>query len=57
MIHFLYLLVFAIFVGVIFGAITAGDTRSKILYGLKVFAQFLLISIGLAWIFYFIPWK
>lgn len=57
MIHFLYLLGFAVFVGIIFGATTVGDTRGKIFYGLKVFAQFLLISIALAWIFYFIPWK
>lgn len=57
MIHFLYLLGFAVFVGVIFGAISNGDSRSKILYGLKIFAQFLLISIALGWVFYFIPWK
>jgi hypothetical protein len=57
MIHFLYLLGFAVFVGVIFGAISNGDSRGKILYGLKIFAQFLLISIALGWVFYFIPWK
>lgn len=57
MIHFLYLIGFALFVGVVFGAISSGDTRTKVLYGVKVFAQFLIISIVLAWIFYFIPWK
>lgn len=57
MIHFLYLIGFAVFVGIVFGAISAGDSRSKILYGVKIFAQFLVISIILGWVFYFIPWK
>lgn len=56
MIHFFYLIGFALFTAVIFGAISAGDTKSKILYGLKTFAQFVIISLVLAWILYFIPW-
>lgn len=56
MIHFLYLIGFALFAAVVMGAISTGDTRSKVLYGLKIFAQFTLISLALAWIFYFIPW-
>lgn len=57
MIHFLYLISFAVFVGVVFGAISTGDARSKFFYGLKAFAQFLLISIALGWVLYFVPWK
>ena len=57
MIHFLYLVGFAIFVALVFGAIASGDAKQKVLYGLKTFAQFLLISLALAWLFYFIPWK
>ncbi len=57
MIHFLYLVGFAMFVAIIFGAISNGDSKQKFLYGLKSFAQFLLISLALAWVFYFIPWK
>ena len=57
MIHFLYLVGFALFVAVVFGAISNGDTRHKFFYGLKTFAQFLAISLALAWVFYFIPWK
>lgn len=56
MIHFLYLIGFAFFVAVAFGVFTTGSTRTKVLYGAKVFAQFVVISLVLAWIFYFIPW-
>jgi hypothetical protein len=55
--HFLYLVGFALFVAIVFGAISHGDTKQKVFYGLKSFAQFLIISLALAWIFYFIPWK
>lgn len=56
MIHFLYLIGFALFVGIVFGAVSSGDARSKMLYGVKIFAQFVIVSLVLAWIFYFIPW-
>lgn len=55
MIHFLYLVGFALIVAIVFGVISNGDTKQKIFYGLKSFVQFLLISLALAWIFYFIP--
>lgn len=56
MIHFLYLVGFALFVAAVFGALSTGDARAKLVYGLKNFAQFVVISLILAWIFYFIPW-
>jgi hypothetical protein len=55
MIHFLYLIGFAILVAAAFGAFHNGGTRERILYGLKIFAQFVLISLALGWVFYFIP--
>jgi hypothetical protein len=55
MIHFLYLLAFASFVAILFAIFIEGDFRKRLLYALKVFAQFVLISLALAWIFYFIP--
>ena len=55
MIHFLYLTGFAFFVAVAFGIFTNGGTREKMIYGLKIFAQFLLVSLILAWVFYFLP--
>jgi len=56
MIHFLYLVGFAFFVATLFGVFANGSSREKVIYGIKVFAQFIVISLVLAWIFYFIPW-
>jgi hypothetical protein len=56
MIHFLYLLGFSILVGLAFGVFSSGTTREKTLYGLKIFGQFMVVSIALAWLFYFLPW-
>ncbi len=55
MIHFLYLVGFAFFVAIAFGIFSGGAPREKFIYGLKIFAQFILISLVLAWIFYFLP--
>lgn len=55
MILFLYLIGFAFFVAVIFAVLSSGTTREKFLYGLKIFAQFVGVSLVLAWILYFIP--
>lgn len=54
MIHFLYLLGFAFFVSVAFAIFINGDARHRLFYGLKIFAQFLFISLILGWIFYFL---
>jgi hypothetical protein len=56
MIHFLYLVGFAFFVSLAFAVFTNGSLRDRVLYGLKNFLQFVLVSLILAWIFYFIPW-
>jgi hypothetical protein len=56
MIHFLYLLAFAVFVGVAFGVFTRGSVRDRVIYGVKSFAQFVVVSMVLAWVLYFIPW-
>lgn len=54
MIHFLYLVGFALIVSIAFSSFVSGDARHRLFYGLKVFAQFLIISLVLGWIFYFI---
>ena len=56
MIHFIYLLAFGLIVAVAFGVFTDGSKNAKIFSGLKVFAQFIGISLLMAWIFYFLPW-
>lgn len=56
MIHFLYLVAFAFFVSVAFAIFASGTNRERILFGLKNFAQFVLISLVLAWLLYFVPW-
>ena len=56
MIHFLYLVGFAFFVAVAFGVFASGTTRERVIYGGKSFLQFVVVSLVLAWILYFIPW-
>ncbi|MGI8813445.1 MAG: hypothetical protein ACR2IH_13100 [Pyrinomonadaceae bacterium] len=55
MIHFLYLIGFALFVSIVFGAMGTGTTRDRVIYGGKTFLQFVLISLVIAWVLYFIP--
>jgi len=55
MIHFIYLVLFAFFVAVAFGVFAVGTTKERIWYAGKTFLQFLIISLVLAWILYFIP--
>lgn len=54
MIHFLYLVGFAFLVALCFGIFAGGDNKGRFIYGLKIFAQFLVISLALGWIFYFV---
>ncbi len=56
MIHFLYLTGFGLLVAIAFGVFANGTSKQRIIYGLKTFAQFLGVSLGLAWLFYFFPW-
>jgi hypothetical protein len=56
MIHFLYLTAFAAIVSTAFGALSTGTSRERMFYGLKTFGQFMVVSLVLAWILYFIPW-
>lgn len=56
MIHFLYLVGFAFFVSVAFAVFSTGTTLDRVLSGLKSFAQFVVVSLVLAWVLYFIPW-
>ncbi len=55
MIHFLFFLIFAAFIATAFAVFTDGDARAKFWHGTKVFAEFVGISLVLAWVFYFLP--
>jgi hypothetical protein len=55
MTHFLYLVGFALLVSIAFAVFFDGSMRDRVLYGLKSFLQFVLVSLVLAWVLYFIP--
>jgi hypothetical protein len=46
---------FAALASVVFGAMSKDTTRDRLIYGLKVFAEFMVIGLILGWILYFIP--
>ena len=46
---------FAVLASVVFGAMTKITNQDRLLYGLKVFAEFMVIGLVLSWILYFIP--
>ena len=53
--HFLVMTLFAALAGVVFGAMAKDTNQERLLYGLKVFAEFMVIGLVLGWILYFIP--
>jgi hypothetical protein len=48
---------FAALTGVVFGAVAKGNERERLLYGLKVFAEFIVIAFILGWVLYFLPFR
>ena len=46
---------FAALAAVVFGAMAKDTNHERVLYGLKVFAEFMVIGLVLGWILYFIP--
>jgi hypothetical protein len=46
---------FAALASLVFGAMAKDTTRERWLYGVKVFAEFMVIGLVLSWILYFIP--
>jgi len=53
--HFFVMTVFAVLASAVFGAVTKDSPRERLLYGLKVFAEFMVIGLVLGWLLYFIP--
>ncbi len=54
--HFIIMSLFAALVAVCFGVIGREGAKSRAVYGLKVFAEFVGIGLALAWVLYLIPW-
>ena len=50
------MILFAGGVSIVFGVTARETPREKLLYGLKVFGEFVGIGLALALVFYFIPW-
>ena len=53
--HFFIMTAFAGLAAVVFGIVAKDSKKDRIVYGLKVFAEFLVIGLALGWILYFIP--
>jgi hypothetical protein len=47
--------VYAGLTAVVFGVVAKGSDRQRLLYGLKVFGEFIFIALILGWILYFLP--
>lgn len=46
---------FAVLAAVVFGTVAKNSPRDRFVYGLKVFAEFMVIGLVLGWILYFLP--
>lgn len=53
--HFLVMILFAALAAIVFGVISKDTNRERWIYGVKVFAEFVVIGLALGWILYFIP--
>jgi hypothetical protein len=53
--HVLWMTIFAMLTAVVFGVVAKGSDRQRLIYSLKVFAEFLVIAFILGWILYFLP--
>ena len=54
--HFLVMMLFGVLAAVVFGAMSRDTPRERVLYGIKVFGEFIVIGLVLGWLLYFIPW-
>ncbi len=47
--------VFAVLASAVFGSVAKDTSKERLVYGAKVFAEFMIIGLVLGWILYFIP--
>ncbi len=55
MTHFLAMICCAAAIGVVFGIVGRSSVRGRLLYGLKIFAEFIMVGLVLGWLLYFLP--
>ena len=55
--HLLWMAVFAVLTAIVLGAVAKGTHRHRLVYGLKVFAEFMLVALVLGWFLYFLPFR
>ena len=55
MTHLMVMALFSAFVALVFGTVARDTTRERLLYGAKVFTQFMGVGLALAWLLYFLP--
>jgi undecaprenyl pyrophosphate phosphatase UppP len=53
--HFLIMILFAALVAVVFGVLGKETPRARLIYGAKVFGEFTVIGLAIAWALYFLP--
>jgi hypothetical protein len=53
--HFLVMTSFAFIASVVFGTVAKDTSKDRLIYGLKVFGEFMLIGLALSWVLYFLP--
>ena len=52
--HLTAAILFSLVTSVVFGVTSKDNDRERLLYGLWVFGVFILVSIGLSWLMYFL---
>ena len=57
MTHLFWMTAFAGLTAIVFGVVAKGTNRHRLVYGLKVFAEFMLIALVLGWLLYFLPFR
>jgi hypothetical protein len=49
--------VFAVLTAIVFGVVAKGSNQHRLIYGLKVFGEFMAIALILGWVLYFLPFR
>jgi hypothetical protein len=53
--HFLVMTFFALIAALVFGTVAKDSNADRLKYGIKVFAEFMVIGLALSWVLYFLP--